>query len=73
MPHHPRPPNDPALAAAAARLALLRTELDRVVVAIDALEPEHRDALVGQALALWEALDEMDREVEARAAGLDPQ
>ena len=71
MPQHPTPPTDPRLAAAAARLAMLRHELDRLEVAIvDGLDPADRDDLLPRLLALRTGVDDLDADLERRAEGL---
>ena len=73
MPDHPTPPADPRPAAAAARASRCSAlELDRLELALDGLDADDRADLLDRAIALREAVDAFDRDLEARAAGLAP-
>ncbi len=66
----PHPPTAPGLAAAAACLAALRVQLDRLDVDIADGEPATGDRLMPRLLALRENVDQLEADLEADAAGL---
>jgi hypothetical protein len=61
---------DPAWGALAAHGRAARVELDKLDVLADHLEAADRGDLLPRLVAIREALDQFDAELEAKAAGL---
>jgi hypothetical protein len=61
---------DPRWGALASHARAARRELDKLDVLADHLEPAERADLVPRLVAVREALDEFDSELDAKVAGL---
>lgn len=66
----PNPTIDPRLVALAARAQAARRELDRLDELVDHLEQPDSAELLVYVVAIREALDAFDSELESRVAGL---
>jgi hypothetical protein len=62
----PDPTIDPRWGAHAARVSAVRQELDRLDHLVDHLEPAERAEVLARTVALREALDQFDAELEAK-------
>jgi hypothetical protein len=64
-------PTDPRLAALLVRIRRIRVELDRLDDGLDLLDCDGRVDLLDRAIALREAVDQLDAGLERVAAGTD--